>query len=75
MQVLNLILSAENQKILIDNVFVGPTNSKVKAPDWMSTTKVPFGPDAVKRLVQVDWKVIQTNRDAWTERWNKEIVK
>ena len=75
MQVLNLILSAENQKILIDNVFVGPTNSKVKAPDWMATTKVPFGPDAVKRLVQVDWKVIQTNRATWTERWNKEIVK
>jgi hypothetical protein len=36
---------------------------------------VPFGPDAVKRLIQVDWKVIQTNRDVWTERWNKEIVK
>jgi len=75
MQVLNLILSAENQKILIDNVFVGPTNSKVKAPDWMATTKVPFGPDAVKRLIQVDWRVIQANRDTWTERWNKEIVK
>ncbi len=73
-QVLNMIVSVELQTILLDNIYVGPTNSKVKAPEKITSTKVPYGPDAVKRLIQVDWGWIQSQRDGWQERWNKEIA-
>ncbi len=74
MQVLNMIVSQELQSILCNTVYVGPTNSKVKLPDKLASTKVPYGPEAVKRLVQVDWTWIQSQRAGWTERWNKEIA-
>lgn len=74
MQVLNMMVGQELQTILCTTIFVGPTNSKVKAPQKITSTKIPYGPAAVKRLIQVDWNWIQSQRDKWTERWNKEIA-
>lgn len=75
MRVLNMVISEEFQSILIQNVFVGPTNSKVKLSGKIEGTNVPFGPESVEKLVQVDWNYIAENRAEWTERWNKEIVR
>lgn len=74
MQVLNMIISEEFQTILVQDLFVGPCNSKVKQSERLAATNVPYGPEAVKRLIQVDWEWIADNRAAWTERWNKEIA-
>jgi len=74
MQVLNMIVGQELQLILCNTIYVGPTNSKVTPPQMITSTKIPYGPAAVKRLVQVDWNWIQSQRDNWTERWNKEIA-
>lgn len=74
MQVLNMCVSTELQDILCNTIYVGPTNSKVQPPQRLLSTKVPYGPDAVKKLIQVDWAWIQSQRDAWTERWNREVA-
>jgi putative spermidine/putrescine transport system substrate-binding protein len=74
MQVLDMCVSTQLQDILCNTIYVGPTNSKVKPPERLLKTKVPYGPDAVKRLIQVDWAWIQSQRDAWTERWNREVA-
>ena len=74
MQVLNMIVGQELQTILGDTVFVGPTNSKVPQPAKQVGTGVPYWPEAVNRLIQVDLTWIQSQRATCTERWNKEVT-
>jgi hypothetical protein len=54
-------------------IAVAPTNTKVPTPANLAG-KVPTGPDAAKSLIQLDWKWITSQRDAWTDRWNKELM-
>jgi putative spermidine/putrescine transport system substrate-binding protein len=73
MQVLNLILSEDYQTILTKYIAVAPTNTKLPTPPSLAG-KVPSGPEGAKTLIQLDWKWITSQRDQWTERWNKEIA-
>jgi putative spermidine/putrescine transport system substrate-binding protein len=73
MKVLNLMLSPDYVSILMKNIGVAPTNRKVSTPP--ATQKiVPTGTDATKNLIQLDWKWITSQRPAWQQRWNNEIV-
>jgi putative spermidine/putrescine transport system substrate-binding protein len=73
MQVLDMILSEDYQTILMNYIAVAPTNMKVPTPARLAG-KVPSGPEGTKSLIQLDWKWITSQRDAWTERWNREIT-
>ena len=73
MQVLNLMIGAENLAAVDTLLFLGPTNSKIKLPENVAS-KVPTTPEAVARLIKLDWNWISAQRSAWTDRWNKEIA-
>jgi putative spermidine/putrescine transport system substrate-binding protein len=36
---------------------------------------MPMAPvgERAAQLINVDWDVINPNRDAWTRRWNREV--
>lgn len=68
----NFALSEEAQKTFAESVFFGPVNKNVKLEADIAE-KVVYGEDQVKGLTRMDWKTINENRAAWTERVNKEI--
>jgi putative spermidine/putrescine transport system substrate-binding protein len=69
---INFMLSVEAQEALSKSTFSGPVNKQVKLPEDVAA-KVVYGEETVGKLVRMDWKTINENRAAWTERANKEI--
>lgn len=69
---INYAIGEEAQKTFAKTVFFGPVNKNVKLDTDLANTVV-YGEDQVKKLVKMDWKTINENRAAWTERINKEI--
>lgn len=50
----------------------GPTHSKVKLEGELAAA-VPYGNERIKRLVKIDWNVVNQKRQEWTQRWNRTI--
>jgi putative spermidine/putrescine transport system substrate-binding protein len=69
---IDMLLSKEEQENSAKYVGFGPLNKKAQLPPDVASS-VLYGADAVQRLVIPDWKLVNANRPAWTERWNKEI--
>ena len=51
---------------------VGPTNSRVNLPAAMRQY-LPTRPEEVAQLVSLDWITVNRNRQAWTDRFNREL--
>jgi putative spermidine/putrescine transport system substrate-binding protein len=65
------LLSPEIQVVLAKGAGAGPANSKVDLkPD--ERVGLPYGDD-VKKLIAVDWDVINPLREEWNKRWTREI--
>jgi len=71
-QLLEYFLSPEAQTIMAESSGYGPTNSKVKLKPELAA-KVIYGPEQVNSLLPTDWPYVNTQRDAWAKRWNREI--
>jgi putative spermidine/putrescine transport system substrate-binding protein len=69
---IDLLLSKEEQEHSAKYVGFGPFNRRAELPPDVAAGVV-YGPENIRRLVIPDWKVVNANRAAWTERWNKEI--
>ncbi len=54
--------------------FFGPTNSSVNLPAALRRY-LPTRPEEVARLVSLDWTMINRNRQAWTDRFNREFAR
>ncbi|MBU6494268.1 MAG: ABC transporter substrate-binding protein [Burkholderiales bacterium] len=65
------ILSPHVQAILAQSQGVGPSNRNTKLPPAVAA-EVP-SPDEISKLVRVNWDVVNPHRNAWTQRWNREI--
>ncbi|UUP19674.1 ABC transporter substrate-binding protein [Nitratireductor thuwali] len=65
-------LSPQVQAILAQHKGWGPTNKTVDLPEAVAEM-VPYGPDAVEKLVSVDWASVNENRSEWTRRWTREV--
>ncbi|SFU89805.1 putative spermidine/putrescine transport system substrate-binding protein [Polaromonas sp. YR568] len=65
------LVSPQVQQWLAEEGF-GPTNSKTKLEGEIAKN-VPYGPDFIKKLVKVDWDVVNQKRAEWTNRWNRTI--
>ena len=50
----------------------GPTNRKTKLEGEVAQN-VPYGADQIKKLIKVDWDVVNQKRAEWTNRWNRTI--
>lgn len=70
---IELALGVANQTAYAEEIYFGPTNSKVVLSDKAAADTINT-PEEVKSLVQLDWPYIISQRGAWTERWNKQIL-
>jgi len=59
-------------KAAIQPYFFGPTNRGVNLPSAMRRY-LPTRPEEVEQLLSLDWTTINRNRDAWTDRFNREL--
>jgi putative spermidine/putrescine transport system substrate-binding protein len=69
---MNHILSEEIQTVLVRESRVGPVNAKVKLTPELAEG-ITYGDAAISKLIKPDWAAINKVRQAWTERWNREI--
>ncbi len=67
-----LSLSPKVQTAFADQIFFGPTNSKVQL-DPKVAERVVYGQDKVNSLIHLSTYMLD-NRDTLTERWNREII-
>lgn len=72
-QFLNYGLRAEVQSSLSREAISGPVNAKATVPENIRKM-VPSEPREIEAMNFLDWEHINKNRDAWTERWNREIA-
>lgn len=71
-QLLQAFLTPEAQAALAESAGWGPTNSTTVLKPAISDT-VTYGPDAVAKLIPVDWKTVNEKRVDWTRRWTREV--
>ncbi|OWJ89065.1 branched-chain amino acid ABC transporter substrate-binding protein [Paracoccus yeei] len=70
-QFIDFLLDPEVQVKFADAMGAGPVNTKSELPPELAES-LPYG-DKIKSLVTVDWNTINQNRDAWTQRWAREV--
>lgn len=69
---LNYLVGADAQAVFVRESRVGPVNGKIKlSPE--DAAAVTYGEAAVASLIRPDWLAINPKRQAWTDRWNREI--
>jgi putative spermidine/putrescine transport system substrate-binding protein len=69
---IDMMLSKEQQENNAKFIGFGPVNSATKL-DPETAKKVLYGNEYVSKVIIPNWQVVNANRPAWTERWNKEI--
>ncbi len=69
---INYLLTADQQKNTAMDVGFGPLNKTVRlTPD--QTQYLVYGEDQVKQVKLLDWTYVNKNRDAWTEKWKRQV--
>jgi putative spermidine/putrescine transport system substrate-binding protein len=69
---IDTLLSPSVQTALAMETGSGPVNKTVTLPDTRPEA-LPYGAEAVARLVKFDWAKINPQRDAWTKQWNRQV--
>jgi putative spermidine/putrescine transport system substrate-binding protein len=69
---IDMILSPEEQVNTAKFIGLGSLHKQAKLDDE-TAGKVIYGPEAIAKMTIPNWQVVNANRAAWTERWNKEI--
>ncbi len=70
-KLIDFLMSETAQRQFADMSRLGPVNTKVSLTPEQSEGMI-YG-DAVKKLKRLDWSVMNAQRPAWTDRWNREI--
>ena len=65
------LVQPEVQAVLAAEFGFGPVSRRAPV-DAAANPMLPVGERAAQ-LINVDWDVINPNRDAWTRRWNREV--
>lgn len=74
LQFIDRAISAEAQACFAEALRYSPTNSKATlAPEVAAD--VAYGAEGVAGLLRFDPTVIEANRSAWVEQWNKTIAR
>jgi putative spermidine/putrescine transport system substrate-binding protein len=70
---INYALGTEAQKAFTETMFYAPTNAKAQiAP--AAAARMAGTPEAMAKMIPVDWDWIATVRDQWNNRWRREII-
>ncbi|RAH97265.1 ABC transporter substrate-binding protein [Acuticoccus sediminis] len=71
---IDMTISAEAQTCMAEALRYTPTNANVELTGE-AAEEVPNGPEAVKGLIRFDPTVIEANRSAWVDQWNRTIAR
>jgi putative spermidine/putrescine transport system substrate-binding protein len=70
---INYALSPTAQKAFTERMFYGPTNTKADiAP--AAAARTAAAPENKARVIPVDWSDMVKLRDAWNQRWRREVI-
>ncbi len=67
------LLTADVQAKALQHGNYNPSNAKTRATTDASANEVKQLNDYMKTAVTVDWEVINENRPAWNQRWNRVV--
>jgi len=70
---INEYLSVEAQAIFAQAAGYGPVNKLTRLPRKIAELVI-YGEDDIKKLISLPWDQINQFRDAWVDRWNREIL-
>lgn len=70
---INEFMSAESQKLFAELSGSGPVNKKTVLEDSVAANVI-YGAEEVAKLISLPWHDITPLRDAWVERWNREVL-
>ena len=70
---IDFVLSDEVQKAMAMALVDSPTNKYVEVPPEVAD-RLTYGKDLIEKLIVLDIPYILEVRDAWVERWNREIA-
>ena len=70
---IDLAIGVDNQTAYANEIYFGPTNSKVQLPEQAAADTINT-PEEVESLLQLDWPYVIAQRADWTTRWNKQIL-
>lgn len=71
---INYFLRADVQQKFAEQTGFAPSNKKVKLSAELAEV-IPYGEEAVNKLIPTDWDAVNKNKSAWTEEWKKMISK
>lgn len=71
-QFIQHVLSPEVQAIQARENGFAPVNQTVRLEPEIAA-RMPYGPEKVSALIQVDWDTINQKRSEWTTRWNRTV--
>lgn len=69
---INFLISPEIQEVLAKNLGFSPTNRLAELSEE-EAVGIPYGEEQVSLLENVDWDVVNQNREDWDRRWVREI--
>jgi putative spermidine/putrescine transport system substrate-binding protein len=70
---INYALGTEAQKRFTETMFYAPTNAKAQIVS-AAAARIAGTPEAMAKMIPVDWNWIATIRDSWNNRWRREII-
>lgn len=70
---INEFMSAESQALFAELSGSGPVNKNTVLDDEVAANVI-YGADQVAKLISLPWHDITPLRDAWIERWNREVL-
>ena len=67
-KMIGFYLNKEGQKGMAENIFYGPVNKNVVVSDELKSY-MPYGEEAIKKLLSFDWSYVADQLNDWTQRW------
>ena len=71
-RLINFLLTPAVQATMAEILSLGPTVRDVTIPPAIAA-RVIDGPEEVAQVMVIDWTKVVAQKDAWIERWNREI--
>jgi putative spermidine/putrescine transport system substrate-binding protein len=68
----DFLLRPEVQQKFAEKTGYAPTNKTVQLSEGLQKV-MPYGEEAVGSLIRLNSEVVNANKAAWTEEWNKMI--
>jgi putative spermidine/putrescine transport system substrate-binding protein len=66
-------LSGPMQAAFTERMFYGPTNARAKV-NPQAVARTALAPEARDRVIGVDWTEMVQIREAWNQRWRREVI-